>query len=272
MSAFKKFLQSDILITPYTSKKTFSFTSGSALDQYDIISFIGKNTGVSLDNINLDSTTSLGKSQYLIYKSIEQLYYSNYVSSSIASGSFYNYESSTYGIVKTFPTGVNEEISLITIPQEIFGNKIVPSSFSLNGNASGSIIDDGQGNLLISGSSNYIGNIIYPHGMVIFTSQSYINTINDNYTCSYQAETLIFENQYKCTAREYEFNYSQNPTTTTGSNGQVYDYITGSYFSPYITCVGLYNEAQELLAIGKLSQPLPTLRTSDLSIIVKFDT
>jgi len=83
---------------------------------------------------------------------------------------------------------------------------------------------------------------------------------------------LIFENQYKCTAREYEFNYSQNPTTTTGSNGQVYDYITGSYFSPYITCVGLYNEAQELLAIGKLSQPLPTLRTSDLSIIVKFDT
>ena len=272
MSAFKKFLKNDILVTPYTSKKTFTFTSGSASSEYNILSFVGKNTGVSLDNINLDTTTTLGKSQYLVYKGLEQLYYSNYVSSSIASGSFYNYDQSSYNIVKTFPTGTNEQISAISIPQEVFGNKIVPSSFSISGSTSGSIVDDGEGNLIVSGSTNYVGNIIYSHGMVLFTSQSYINTIQDDYTASYQAETTIFENQYKCTAREYEFNYSQNPTTTTGSDGQVYGYITGSDFAPYITCVGLYNEASELLAIGKLAQPLPTSRTSDISVIVRFDT
>jgi len=272
MSAYKKFLQNDILVTPYTSKKTFTFTSGSASGSFNILPFVGKNTGVSLDNISADSTTTLGKSQYLVYKNVEQLYYSNYVSSSIASGSFFNYDQSSYDIVKTFPTGANEEVSIISIPQDMFGIKIVPSSFSLTGSASGSIIDDGKGNLLVSGSSNYVGNIIYPHGMIIFTSQSYINTVQDDYTASYQAETFIFENQYKCTIREYEFNYSQSPTTTTGSEGDVYGYITGSDFAPYITCVGLYNEAQELLAVGKLAQPVPTSRTSDLSIIVRFDT
>ena len=86
MSAFKKFLKNDILVTPYTSKKTFTFTSGSASGSYNILSFVGKNTGVSLDDINLDTTTTLGKSQYLVYKGLEQLYYSNYVSSSVASG------------------------------------------------------------------------------------------------------------------------------------------------------------------------------------------
>jgi len=273
MSAYKKFLQNDILVTPYTSKKTFTFTSDkNSLDALNILSFRGQNTGVSLDNINLDIKTTLNKSQYLVYKNIEQLYYSNYISSSIASGSFFNYDQSSYDIVKTFPTGSNEKISIISIPQDLFGIKVVPSSFSLTGSASGSIIDDGKGNLLVSGSSNYVGNIIYPHGMIIFTSQSYINTVQDDYTASYQAETFIFENQYKCTIREYEFNYSQSPTTTTGSEGDVYGYITGSDFAPYITCVGLYNEAQELLAVGKLAQPVPTSRTSDLSIIVRFDT
>ena len=39
-------------------------------------------------------------------------------------------------------------------------------------------------------------------------------------------------------------------------NGEIYhDFVTGSYFTPFLTTVGLYNNAQELLAIGKLSTP-----------------
>ena len=29
-------------------------------------------------------------------------------------------------------------------------------------------------------------------------------------------------------------------------NGTVYDYVTGSYFSPYVTTVGLYNNDQRI--------------------------
>jgi hypothetical protein len=54
-------------------------------------------------------------------------------------------------------------------------------------------------------------------------------------------------------------------------DGYIYDYLTSSYFDPYVTTVGLYDEAQNLLAVGKLSQPLPTSRTTDTTIFINID-
>ena len=54
-------------------------------------------------------------------------------------------------------------------------------------------------------------------------------------------------------------------------NGTVYGYVTSSYFSPFVTTVGLYDEAQNLLAVGKLAQPLPTSPTTDTTILVNID-
>ena len=63
-----------------------------------------------------------------------------------------------------------------------------------------------------------------------------------------------------------------NPSIISGStDGTPYDFVTGSYFSPYVTTVGLYDEYQNLLAIGKLSQPLPTSPTTDTTILVNID-
>jgi hypothetical protein len=65
-----------------------------------------------------------------------------------------------------------------------------------------------------------------------------------------------------------------NPLVSTCSidiRGQAYDFVTGSNWAPYVTTVGLYNEAQELLAVAKLSQPLPTSRTTDMSILINLD-
>jgi len=82
----------------------------------------------------------------------------------------------------------------------------------------------------------------------------------------------IFETQYKATLRENEFNFSLNPSLISGStDGTVYNYVTGSYFSPYVTTVGLYDEAQNLLAIGKLAQPLQTSNTTDTTILINLD-
>ena len=94
-----------------------------------------------------------------------------------------------------------------------------------------------------------------------------------NITCSFSSSFTIYETQYKCTVGESEFNYSLNPTTISGSSndGTVYNYVTSSFFSPYVTTVGMYNNNNELLAVGKLAQPLPTSRTTDTTILVNID-
>ena len=49
------------------------------------------------------------------------------------------------------------------------------------------------------------------------------------------------------------------------------DFATGSFFSPYITTVGLYNDNFELLAVGKLAKPIQTSRTTDMTILINID-
>lgn len=90
-------------------------------------------------------------------------------------------------------------------------------------------------------------------------------------TMSFSSSYEIFETQYKCTIGSDEFNYSNNPTLLSGSQGELYDFATGSYFSPYVTTVGLYDNNYNLVAIGKLAQPLPTSRTTDTTILINID-
>ena len=92
-----------------------------------------------------------------------------------------------------------------------------------------------------------------------------------NVTCSFSSSYTLFETQYKCTIGADEFNYSSNPSIISGSEGQMYDFATGSYFAPYVTTVGLYDESYNLLAVGKLAKPLPTSRTTDTTILINFD-
>jgi hypothetical protein len=92
-----------------------------------------------------------------------------------------------------------------------------------------------------------------------------------NVTCSFSSSYTLYETQYKCTIGADEFNYSNNPSIISGSEGELYDFATGSFFAPYVTTVGLYDESYNLLAVGKLAKPLPTSRTTDTTILVNFD-
>jgi len=72
-------------------------------------------------------------------------------------------------------------------------------------------------------------------------------------------------------ARNSEFNYSENPSFISGSTGAV---LFDSFIDnpkTYITTVGLYNDNQELLAVAKLSRPLPKDFTKELLVRVKLD-
>lgn len=63
-------------------------------------------------------------------------------------------------------------------------------------------------------------------------------------------------------------NYTNNPTYVSGSDG----YIAHNCFKKdpqtYITTVGLYNDFNELLAVAKLSQPIP--KTFDNDVLIKI--
>lgn len=207
----------------------------------------------------------------------------------------YNYLQNTLTQSRYFPTASDEIIGVISIPQNLFGDQIKPGSFTITSN-SGSFTDDGQGNLIYSLDNQVRGNIIYQHGLVILSKDgdggdkygsavygtgvygAGVNPFIENFisssniTCSFSSSYTIYETLFKCTLRENEFNFSQNPSLIENqTTGKVYDFVTGSFFAPYITTVGLYSENRELLAIGKLSQPLPSSRTTDMTIYVKID-
>jgi hypothetical protein len=206
---------------------------------------------------------------------------------------FYNYEqtslfqtnsigyTSNYGFERYFPTGSNTGLALLSIPKKYFGDYINPNTFffRLEGSNPGdfdTVTDNGEG-ILISGSQT-VGIINYNHGTVVFSNLSFLFQIDDNFqnatnlTCSFQSSRTIFETQYKCTIRPDEFTFSLNPSLISGStDGTPYTFVTGSYFSPYVTTIGLYNDRQELLAVAKLGQPLPTSNTTDTTVLINID-
>ena len=206
-----------------------------------------------------------------------------------STGRYFNYNQTNLTFAKYFPTASNSTIGVISIPSRLFGNYIQPNSF-LWKSSSFTLIDDGEGNL-VSGSNIY-GNIFYHHGIAIITSGSSNDILNFvtslAVTCSFKSSITIYETQYKCTIRENEFNTTLNPSAEIGGSsilysnfqsssfyypkeGKLNNNITGSYFTPYMSAIGLYDNDKNLLAIGKLSQPLPTSATTDTTILVNID-
>jgi hypothetical protein len=68
-----------------------------------------------------------------------------------------------------------------------------------------------------------------------------------------------------------EFNYTTNPSFISGSTGEVIYPVFINNPQTYITTVGLYNDANELLAVAKLSRPLVKDFTKEALIRVKLD-
>jgi hypothetical protein len=325
MGAFKKFLSSDLIVTPFEVNKSFSFTGAAAFTGSDvgIDRFLGKN--ILNDFFTSGSNPQTGEiqrlDQELVYNSTKQLYYTNYQSSSFgdeptlpfivpgldetgdvrigsasSAGRFENYLQTTLRTEHYFPTESNAVIGVISIPTKLYGERIQPGTFSISAE-SGSITDDGNGGLYQG--DDYVGNIIYQHGLAILTNDSagvgsslygvgiygtasygtgegtgLIDNIitSSNAVCSFSSSYTLFETQYKCTVDSNEFSFTLNPTVISGStDGTVYDFATGSYFDPYVTTVGLYNEAQDLIAVAKLGKPLPLNSTTDTNIIINID-
>ena len=85
-----------------------------------------------------------------------------------------------------------------------------------------------------------------------------------------QCEETVTSNFVFVRARNSEFNYSTNPSLTTGS-GELRHTVMIDSPQSFITAVGLYNDNNDLLAIAKLSRPLLKDFTKETLVRVKLD-
>ena len=193
--------------------------------------------------------------------------------------------------------------SIISIGQKLIGEEIKPKSFVLQDKSNSFnktiiIKDDGRGNLFStnaehsqsnlspSSSDNYVGNIFYNTGVVVLSetgswsgSVNYTDISTQNYSVKFQSTHTLYIQEYDITVRGSDLNGSNNPTAKSGSTnpsistdyGQLDSQLTSSGWSPYITTVGLYNDDNDLLVAGRISQPIKKIDWADLTFKLRFD-
>ena len=105
------------------------------------------------------------------------------------------------------------------------------------------------------------------------------------YSVRWNSTLPVHTRNYRCRVRSEQLNYTYNNTATTGSLEEGEDWlqvpafadttlhsnVSDNYFQPYVTTVGLYNDANELIAVGKLGQPTPKSKYTDMTFVVNLD-
>jgi len=84
------------------------------------------------------------------------------------------------------------------------------------------------------------------------------------------AQEDIASKFYFCRVKNQEFNYTTNDSFTLNDGTLSFDSMIDNP-QTYITTVGLYNDNQDLIAVAKLSQPLPKDFTKEALVKVKLD-
>ena len=118
----------------------------------------------------------------------------------------------------------------------------------------------------------------------LLTTQS-IQALNDNPSTGpyrepisqikFQGSHLIHEHEYLCTVGEHEYNNTMNISvrkSKSNTDFKLAGFVSSSYFKPYVTTIGLYNEYNELLVVGKLNQPIRMSDETDTTFVVRWDT
>lgn len=158
-------------------------------------------------------------------------------------------------------------------------------------------------------SASYFGNIIYQHGLIIITNQTADGELRSSldtggFELAYDSTNTIYENEYLIIVGEDEFNVSTNPSSvdfvnvTTSSISTTFEGIkkvttydaaviksdfasyeysssldtTGSYLTPYITTIGLYDENMDMVAVAKLATPIKSMPDLPVNFLVRIDT
>ena len=221
---------SDVTVTPIKLKYANTIPSAS-LDSNGITLTLASNQSFDYNN------PSYGDN-FLLYRSVRELYYMNYLSGSlIGSGSGYEwYPQSTAASgtfdndYRYFPTASDDQVMVISIPRAKFGENVARSSFSLS-SSTYNIVDDGNGNLVDAAASNvHVGNLLYNQGIGIITNVDYLYALTPTPPCA--VPTFLPFNSSETTAVAnwtapgdptlyYEYVYSTSSATPTGAGTSI---------------------------------------------------
>lgn len=169
------------------------------------------------------------------------------------------------------------------------------------------IIDDKYCNLYNStysssfaiGSDHQIGNVFYDSGIIVLSNTGSYSTTEDSfsevlneYTLEFSGSHTIYELEVVCNVKENELNYTQNPTALISGSASFIPLLShsGSFIGtasygespttmsysdldarPFITTIGLYNDTDDLIAVGKFARPIQKENYLDMGFIVKID-
>lgn len=241
MKVFKRLNSKDVYTTEYLSKKNWSDT---LLQQtIGIVEIYYKDKG---DDRYIDSV------KHLFFKGgrgeEEGIFYETYPQSSVE---------------KRIELPEDSDIIILGIPVRNIGIGIEPNSLSIQG--TDKLIDNGEGEVLEDVTRDVVGLISYSKGLIILDKTKV--TLIDDFTnqtptpivLNWKSNQPIYTTNYHCVIKNNEFNKTQNKST------QNID------IPPYITTIGLYNEAQELIAVGKLSRPLRKQSTVETTIHLQLE-
>ena len=124
--------------------------------------------------------------------------------------------------------------------------------------------------------SDIVGNVFYNHGIAVITDSSgSYDALIDDYTVQFKGTTEHTIHNYQCIVEDEEYNVTLNPSARTNedkNNPKLKGFATASTFAPYIASIGLYNDANELLAVSKLASPVQSPKDIDIVFNVQFDT
>jgi hypothetical protein len=125
--------------------------------------------------------------------------------------------------------------------------------------------------------TSIVGNAFYRSGNIIVSSLNpkYNKVFQNDFTIKYRGTHTIFNYEILCRIKKGDFNLTLNPTARQGPfSDLLIDDFTGSFndssLSPYFHTVGFYNDRRELLAVGKLNQPIKSRSDVDINIITSF--
>lgn len=266
-NVFKSLSPSDYTIVPFEAYSSFAFeyVSGSLTNPEDCQVLVAIAAPSGSDVVRTPTE------EYELFDSIIQNFYRDVAAAQTGyvEGESFIPSSSAY---------------VFTVTQDLYGNRIVPGTFSIGVGTSASI-DDGKGNIYVS--SSIVGRVFYDKGIAIVSRSFGIPSggLTTNGLCivsgtqvqtRFTSSVQLYEHSIRIKVNPTEFLAPiNNPSMTEpmGDSTPLEWLQSGSgSFKPYVTTIGLYNDNHELLVVAKLSSPVQ--RTSDLiqTFVLRFDT
>ena len=161
---------------------------------------------------------------------------------------------------------VNETLSGSIDEIRIFNRALTNTEISYLG-------DSNESNQMSFLQTAQVGNVFSKQGIVVISSLDYRfhDILQQPYTASYKSTVTTHELSVIAKLDAGDFNMSTNATLTQDNDVTYHSFVSGSDFAPYMTTIGLYDDAGQLLAIGKLAQPIQKRNDVDMNFLIRID-